>query len=291
MKRNLLFTSICCMMLSLCGCMQMEGVLQVSKEQVEESRILEEDSESESVALYEVETEEEIRVNLDSNDLMESKESEVVLEPVSAYDDIISDFERIIEFRLSDNFNGLENIELYYSDTLKYAIEKNDLSYHWTCMIAEPPLYSEEFNTAGFGYILHDMNNDGISELFLVGGNHTILAVFTVANEEPVLLTAFWSRHRGVLSEEGFLVCSGSSGAADNTHYVYSLNSNGTLELEYGTKSESDYTNESVPVNYYIIEDGDENLVSFEEYEEFRNSIRMEQRAFWLMKEVNPLVR
>ena len=250
-------------------------------------------SENTSFETNDIEDESEVIETADSNDSTVSSESEVVVESVSAYDDIISDFERIIEFRLSDDFHieWSEGNRIIYSDALKKALEGNKVSYQWTCMIVEPPLYDEDFNASGFGYILYDMNNDGIMELFLVGGNHTILAVFTLVNEEPVLLTAFWSRHRGVISEEGFLICNGSSGAADNTYYVYSLDLNGNLDLQYGTKSESNYSNESVPVNYYIIEDGDENLVSFEEYEEFRNSIRMEQRAFWLMKEVNPLVR
>ena len=233
--------------------------------------------------------------SLKDNNIAESNEYEEVLTTSNVYGDIISDFGKIVEYRLSDDYYVVEadGDKIVYSDTIKKAMEKNaigedNISYQWDCMIAELPSYCEGLNAEEFGYIIYDMNNDGISELFFVGGNHTILAVFTLVNEEPVLLKAFWSRHQGVISEEGFLICFSSSGAYDNKFYVYSLNSNGVLEVQYGTRSESDYFNRSI-IRYYIIEGGEENSVSFDEYEEYKNTIRMEPGAFWLMKEIIPL--
>ena len=45
-----------------------------------------------------------------------------------------------------------------------------------------------------FGYTIKDLNQDGIDELILRLNNHVVIAIFTMVNNQPVLLDYYWNR-------------------------------------------------------------------------------------------------
>ncbi len=138
----------------------------------------------------------------------------------SAYDDIIEDYRNIVTFRISEDFesrwNNGEFIEL--SDDLDSVINSlNDtLNYRWECMLIEMLAYDSEENR--FGYIMTDINDDDMPELFWIRGDHTVLAVFTVQDGKIVLLDAFRTRYSCVITDD-FMVYTQSSGGASIIDY------------------------------------------------------------------------
>lgn len=155
------------------------------------------------------------------------------------YDDIIEDYRNIVSFRLLDDFEYLWNygefIELSEPLLNALTVSGSDLDYRWSNMIVEMP--TADSTQSSFGYILTDINDDNCPELFWVRDDHTVLAVFTVHDEQIVLLDAFWSRYVCVITDDGKLYTR-SSGGADITDYeLRDLSSDGVLI----TLSHTDY--------------------------------------------------
>lgn len=99
------------------------------------------------------------------------------------------------------------------------------------CLVEELPLSAQQNG----GYVLHDLNADGVPELFWVGADHSILAVFTRNDRHMVLLDGFFGRYRGYVSEYNGFYTHGSNGAADNRCIVYSLeDSQWKAQLRFG---------------------------------------------------------
>jgi hypothetical protein len=64
-----------------------------------------------------------------------------------------------------------------------------------------------------YKYAFKDINNDGVNELFL-GGGWYINAIYTIANDKPILLGEFWSRSSARLGQSDIIYNSASGGAA-----------------------------------------------------------------------------
>ena len=118
------------------------------------------------------------------------------------------------------------------------------------------------------GYALHDLNNDGIPELFILSNNYSIHAIFSLLDGKPVLLDAYWSRNRCEVDKDGTFYNSGSSGAADNSTASYSYVGGEDLRLirEIGTESFNHDTGKPFPEpRYYRIENGVKTIISEKE--------------------------
>lgn len=210
---------------------------------------------------------------------------------VKPYVELLNDYKKLIEYRLSDKFNGslafLENIN--FSSTYKEVTSNlGDLYYRWEDMILELPNSSETNCSEDFGYILYDINNDSIPELFWVRNDHSIAALFTYINDSVVLLDSFWSRYRCYGYKDRYLYCSGSSGASDNSFYAYELTSDGTLIQKYGFSSKSDWINNAV--NFYEFVDGINTSISLERYYELLDLYSYHKISdFWCALPICPL--
>ena len=88
-------------------------------------------------------------------------------------------------------------------------------------MIIDAKSELKENTPEDFGIILKDINNDNIDELFLVRNDHNILAIFTLIDNSPKLLDAFWSKYKAVM--------------LDNIQ-IYTLNSSSANTFEYSIK-------------------------------------------------------
>ena len=102
--------------------------------------------------------------------------------------------------------------------------------------------------SSDFGYAIKDINRDGSVELILLRADGTIVAVFTMHDQKPVLLDAFQNRYRCSLSDSGEIFTSGSNGAARTVNRKYSLDpATGQLLLicEFGTDGFDPVTGET----------------------------------------------
>ena len=141
--------------------------------------------------------------------------------------------------------------------------------------------FGEDLEIVGFveyphdstlGYALIDLNNDGVLELLLgsIDGlnNSAPNSVFILKDGQPVLLTSFWSRSRGVVTADGTIYSMGSGGAAYT--YLSSLkldkNSNTLTEL---TNIRSDYSFLEEKPYYFQVMDGRNHYIPYQEFFDF----------------------
>ena len=91
---------------------------------------------------------------------------------------------------------------------------------------------------ASCGYVIKDLNNDGVDELILVNNDYySVIAIFSMANGKPVLLGNYWHRHTCWIDEKGRLHVTGSGGADYTSHSIYSISAGGeslVLLKEFG---------------------------------------------------------
>jgi len=123
------------------------------------------------------------------------------------------------------------------------------------------------------GYAIVDINNDGIPELLLgsISGLNSASPhlVFTLKDGNPVLLTSFWGRNRGVISANGTIYCVGSGGAAYTYLSSYKLDKNADtlteltdIRSDYSFSEEKSYFIQIINgKNHYISEDDFWNLL------------------------------
>ncbi len=120
---------------------------------------------------------------------------------------------------------------------------------------------------ASTGYLIRDINHDGIPEL-MVGdiphltedvtpytGGSAIYALYTLKDREPVCILEGWARNRLYLLEDGMILNEGSGGAAYSILATYTLPSNAA---------------EAVCKDYYFTHETDE---TFSEIAVYHNTI------------------
>lgn len=150
-----------------------------------------------------------------------------------AYADLVEDFRKIITFRIDPGWEEawntgvrLPDVSRTLQDALKHPTD------HWSPMVGELPR-GKEITEADYGYILHDLDADGTPELFWVGQDHTIFAIFTWHRDAPILLDAYWSRYSGYILDNNTLYTHGSSSAVVTYVYLHTLHQ-GSLTDAFG---------------------------------------------------------
>lgn len=107
------------------------------------------------------------------------------------------------------------------------AVDFTGLGEPWES-IAPDMMYS----TREFGYAFRDVDNNGISELFLLTSDGSVWAMYTLAGDKPILLEKFWARNTCVLDRSDIIYTNWSSGALDNGRDAYRISKDGRgLEL------------------------------------------------------------
>ena len=203
---------------------------------------------------------------------------------VPLYAEMVRDFDKLIAFRQSEQFNdswyeNLQNAD--FSDTFFQATGNlGELAYRWDCMVIELLGPENSASQKDFGFMLHDLNGDSVPELFWLRQDYSLVAIFTYKNGTAVLLDAYWPRYRGFISQEGKLYSWGSGGAEDNHCGVYSLNAAGVLEETYAFASESDRDNNTV--NYFEFKKGTKTEISAQRFEELSALYPDQQSDFWM---------
>ena len=171
----------------------------------------------------------------------------------NAYDEIISIYETIVEVWRSDwGEEGYPNFtSAYESDSLPRP--NGAEFFEWSSMVVEAK-YPKNLD---YGIIFDDINGDGIQELFWVRKDYTILAIFTICDDKPILLEVFWPKHKCSILDNGDLLITDSVGHNSIVYNVMKLNKNSskltvlrTLGYETNYSTDGEFKNET----YYLKE-------------------------------------
>lgn len=214
-----------------------------------------------------------------------------VTQDVAIYDDILDIYQKLVALYVSDTFekdwnNG--NVPQWY-DVLESTIpdEKEEYGSHLSYMVVTMKGSLNAVTPNSFGYILLDINNDAFPELFWVREDHSILAVFTVANNKVVLLDAFWNRYVCVVTPDNRLYTRGSSGASDTAYEIRRLSSKGKLvpEFVWGTE----HIDISPGYHYYEIVDGEKTVIDQTRHNGLFADHPFKLSEAWLAEPITPL--
>ena len=116
------------------------------------------------------------------------------------------------------------------------------------------------------GYAFCDLNENGSDEMLLLLDDYTVLAIFSFANDQPILLDKYWNRKKCAINEDGTIHVRGSGGA-DTSHYsIFKISDNDkelVLSEEYGTDG---HDPDTLHPYYYKISDGTKTSITVLEY-------------------------
>ena len=118
------------------------------------------------------------------------------------------------------------------------------------------------------GYATKDLNGDGMDELVLLNNEYYIMAIFSYADGNPILLGNYWPRNSCWIDGDGLLHENGSGGAAYSTNAVYKIADGGKeLELiaEFGTDG-VEWIGDTAYTIYYKLVDGEKKTITEAEY-------------------------
>ena len=119
------------------------------------------------------------------------------------------------------------------------------------------------------GYATKDLNGDGMDELVLLNNEYYIMAIFSYADGNPILLGNYWPRNSCWIDGDGLLHNHGSSGADYSTNAVYKIADGGKeLELivEYGTNG-YEWIEDVAYTIYYKLVNGEKKTITEAEYQ------------------------
>ena len=193
------------------------------------------------------------------------------------YRHIIDDYAAVVRFRLSDGFQDKWSKSTDIpgtGNTLKKAI--SGMENVWQTMVYELTNSLLAENESYYRYILHDLNADGVPELFWTRKDRSIAAVFTWYDGQPVLLAAFYSRCGGYIDETGSLYICSSSGAANNACEFTQVNGR-NLERIGGFGCDAGVSG----IWFYEITDLGESSISQRQYNNLSAQYPCENSSFW----------
>jgi hypothetical protein len=131
------------------------------------------------------------------------------------YDGLIDLYRDILSWGGDDAGDLADTISYNIAYELNIADEQR--LYELNCSLFE--MYG-----SSFGYAIHDINGDGIPELFILSEDYyDIHAIYTLHDGSPVLVGAYWSRNRCAIDKDGIIYINGSNGAADSFCASWSL--------------------------------------------------------------------
>jgi len=192
----------------------------------------------------------------------------VSLDRTEDYSSILGEYREYVNLIVntgSESDEGLSNAISNKVFSAPYV--DGDLAYHWYCMLIETNVWSYRAfpkSQAAFGYALYDLNGNGTPELILLLEDYTVLAIYSLVDNKPQLLDAYWPRHKCAITETGTLYTSSSGGATYWNNCIWQVSQDGKsliLIEEFGLEGHE---------NWYIIVDGERKAVSSSEIAEMQ---------------------
>ena len=116
------------------------------------------------------------------------------------------------------------------------------------------------------GYAFCDLNKNGSDEMLLLLDDYTVLAIFSFANDQPILLDKYWNRKKCAINEDGTIQVRGNGGADTSSFSIFKISDNDkelVLLEEYGTDG---HDPDTLHPYYYKISDGTKTSITVLEY-------------------------
>lgn len=168
-------------------------------------------------------------------------------------DDAFSDFD-------SEYGKGFlnETEKKYFADiaTASYLLYPDKLNYN-------------ELDKGACGFAKKDLNGDTIDELVLLNYDYTVVAIFSLYEDRPILLQSFSNRSHCAIDEKGYIHVSGNSGARYSSQTIYKIaTGGGHLETlyEFGLDGSEWADGMERTKYYYKTENGDKQYISEGKY-------------------------
>ena len=152
--------------------------------------------------------------NIPSNHISNEEKYKPVLD---IYKDIIINFD--------EQLNSMDRS--YSEGTQEYE--------WWSAIFGAASSYHLSTNVPGYAFC--DLNNSGNDELILLLDDYTTLAIFSFADDKPILLDNYWNRKKCTIAADGTLQVYGSSGVAISSFSIFKISDDDkelVLSEEYG---------------------------------------------------------
>lgn len=213
----------------------------------------------------------------ESNEVDDAEKKEAPKLPLE-YEQVIENYKRIVEMRLSEGFDENWNNGVYANTYNGYY--DDEIMGDFDTMIVEMLLPGDNVTSSSYGYVLKDINGDGVLELFWVSSDlRTVFAVFTLSGRDVQLLDAFWSRYSCRITDNGELYTLGSSAADVTSYHIRRLEPH-SADLISVKEFGSD-TYESGEQFYYEAESFGADHISKERFEELVSEYPFEFGEDW----------
>ena len=212
------------------------------------------------------------------------------------YGDLLIDYSSLVNFRLSDKFEEIwnENDNIDFGSAFNEIIKEynkrmlacgSDSVGSWSNMIVEMK-NKQDLTVESFGYVLFDMNDDGVDELFWTRSDNSILAVFTCFNNNIVMLDVFWSDYKAIVTEQGYLYTLAYDGANNQVYEIKKLSEGAKFEQvkQWAVEYCDDYS-----VMYYEYVNSKKIEISKSEFEGFVADNIFEHSDVWMGLEIHYL--
>ena len=170
-------------------------------------------------------------------------------ENTSSIDDAMStdEYETIIAM-----YKEIVNIHRIYNPNESYEKYNDKFSKKWYREIFNATLIGTVSNNS-YGYAYIDLNGDSKLELILMLEDYTIIAIFSIVDGAPFMISDFYSKNTCYIDSNKTICISGSNGADTWGYYEYMLSSDGTkldILFEYGSEGYDSVNNKNI---YYMI--------------------------------------
>ena len=123
-------------------------------------------------------------------------------------------------------------------------------------------------NNNACGYAKKDLNGDGTAELVLLNSDYTVVALFSMHENRPILLQSFSDRAKGLIDKNGYIHICVSNGADTKSLTIRKISDDGgSLEplFEYGLDGH-EFVDGVAVTKYYKTEKGTKKYITEEEY-------------------------
>lgn len=125
---------------------------------------------------------------------------------------------------VTDTWGGYGDVlEMFYT----VIVEQWDIEKKWSLGFTEPYDIPSSLDS---GFILRDLNADGIDELIVLGKGYFsnsmdayLTAIYTIRDGRPVMALESWTRSRNYLRADGSIYGEGSNGAAYAVYEILDL--------------------------------------------------------------------
>ena len=138
--------------------------------------------------------------------------------------------------------------------------------YEWESAITVA-LTTLRLSTNVPGYAFCDLNENGSDEILLLLDDYTVLAIFSFANDQPILLDKYWNRKKCAINGDGSMLVRGSGGSDSSSYSIYEISKDDkelVLLSEYGTDG---HDPDTLNTYYYKISNGTKTSITVLEYD------------------------